>query len=77
MERAFPTAALSHAPVRYHGRTLLTPFASSPSWRLSDELMYQNLLGPLGKVPSAWAESIFVDPVADVAILGRPDTCSA
>jgi hypothetical protein len=38
-----------------------------------DERTYQNLLGPLGSEPNVWAECLFVDPVADLAILGSPD----
>jgi hypothetical protein len=35
---------------------------------------YINLLGPLGcKRPKVWAECVFVDPVADLAVLGSPD----
>jgi hypothetical protein len=33
-----------------------------------------NVLGPLGcKKPTVWAECLFVDPIADVAVLGEPD----
>ena len=35
---------------------------------------YQELLGPLGEQqPTVWAECMFVDPVADIAVLGKPD----
>jgi hypothetical protein len=35
---------------------------------------YADLLGPLGAAESSvWAECRFVDPVADIAVLGRPD----
>ena len=37
------------------------------------EKTYKKLLGPLGSAPSIWAECVFVDPVADVAVLGQPD----
>lgn len=37
------------------------------------ELTYQALLGPLGGEPTVWAECLFADPIADVAVLGRPD----
>jgi hypothetical protein len=37
------------------------------------EKTYKKLLGQLGTVPSIWAECVFVDPVADVAVLGPPD----
>jgi hypothetical protein len=32
------------------------------------------LLGPLGAEPTVLAECLFVDPVADIAVLGSPDT---
>jgi hypothetical protein len=34
---------------------------------------YQALLAPLGAEPTAWAECRFVDPIADIAVLGTPD----
>ena len=34
---------------------------------------FANLLGPLDEKPTVWAECLFVDPVADIAILGEPD----
>jgi len=37
------------------------------------ETTYPNLLAPLGKKPSVWAECLFFDPVSDLAILGEPD----
>jgi hypothetical protein len=39
-----------------------------------EELTYINLLGSLGDDPSISAECLFVDPVADLAVLGCPDT---
>jgi len=38
-----------------------------------EELTYQALLGPLGATPTVWAECLFADPVADIAVLGAPD----
>jgi len=38
-----------------------------------EDLMYAKLLGPLGAEPTVWAECVFVDPVADLAVLGSPD----
>lgn len=35
---------------------------------------YANLLAPLGKEPSVWTQCLFFDPVADVAVLGEPDS---
>ena len=37
------------------------------------ERTYQNLIGPLGESPSVWAECLFADPIADIAVLGEPD----
>jgi hypothetical protein len=37
------------------------------------ERTYRPLLGQLGEAPSVWAELLFADPIADVAILGPPD----
>jgi hypothetical protein len=39
----------------------------------TEERTYQNLLGRLGEEPSVWAECVFVDPIADIAVLGEPD----
>src|SRR5437867_2361147 len=40
----------------------------------TEERTYAKLLGPLGrKKPTVWAECLFVDPVADIAVLGPPD----
>jgi hypothetical protein len=41
---------------------------------LSIEVTYKNLVGPLdAKAPDVWAECLFVDPVADIAVLASPD----
>jgi hypothetical protein len=38
------------------------------------ERTYERLLGPLdAKEPTVWAECLFVDPIADLAVLGIPD----
>jgi hypothetical protein len=37
------------------------------------ERTYQALLGPLEVEPTVWAECLFADPIADVAVLGMPD----
>ena len=39
----------------------------------AEERTYQNLIGPLDEAPTVWAECLFVDPVADIAVLGEPD----
>ena len=39
----------------------------------TEERTYSGLLGPIGGEPTVWAECLFVDPVADIAVLGSPD----
>jgi hypothetical protein len=39
----------------------------------TEERTYSNLLGRLHNQPNVWAECLFVDPVADIALLGCPD----
>jgi hypothetical protein len=41
--------------------------------RYIHEETYQNLLGPLRGIPTVWTACLFVDPIADVAVLGQPD----
>jgi hypothetical protein len=40
----------------------------------SEERTYPRLLGPLGEEPSVSTECVFVDPVADLAVLGSVDS---
>ena len=56
-------------PERPDGQKLPPPHGFSD---LSDRT-YANLLAPLGEQPSVWCECLFVDPIADVAVLGTPD----
>jgi hypothetical protein len=37
------------------------------------ERTYQPILGPLGEKPTVWAELLFADPIADIAVLASPD----
>jgi hypothetical protein len=39
-----------------------------------EERTYANLLAALGAEPRVWAECLFADPVADIAVLGAPDS---
>lgn len=39
----------------------------------ADARLYANLLGTIGTKPTGWAECLFVEPVADLAVLGTPD----
>jgi len=41
--------------------------------RYVEETTYKRLLGPLGGKRTVWAECRFVDPIADIAVLGQPD----
>jgi hypothetical protein len=44
-------------------------------WSYLHERTYQRVLGPLGKAkPTVWAECLFADPLADIAVLGSPDS---
>lgn len=48
----------------------MPPRAAASFWH---ERTYSNLLGTLNGKPEVWAECLFVDPVADIAVLGEPD----
>jgi hypothetical protein len=39
----------------------------------AEELTYPKLLAPLGGNPWVWAQCLFVDPTADIAVLGSPN----
>src|SRR5436309_8411632 len=40
----------------------------------TEERTYPGLLGPLGGEPTVWAECLFVDPIADLAVLCGPNS---
>jgi hypothetical protein len=42
-----------------------------------EDRTYLNLLGPLGQKPAVAAECQFIDPIADIAVLGPPDPDAA
>jgi hypothetical protein len=55
----------------YHCLPHLPP---APPWLYTEEeRTYPKLLAPLGKKPRVWAECLFADPIADIAVLGAPD----
>ena len=56
-------------PERPDGQRLPPPHGFS----YTEERTYSNLLAPLGEQPSVWCECLFVDPIADIAVLGSPD----
>ena len=39
-----------------------------------EDRTYKALLGPLGQEPTVWAECLFADLIADIAVLGEPDS---
>ena len=41
--------------------------------RDAEDGTYTALLAPLGAKPTVWAACLFVDPIADIAVLGQPD----
>jgi hypothetical protein len=57
-------------PVDSDDRLVLPP--SHPG-RYVHEETYQKLLGLLSSEPTVWTRCLFVDPVADIAMLGSPD----
>lgn len=66
--------------IEHHGtRYVLTAAHCLPKlppahpWSYTEERTFQDLLAPLGETPTVWAECLFVDPVADIAVLGQPD----
>jgi hypothetical protein len=51
------------------------PFLPPPHLaRFREEETYPRLIGPLGADPSISAACVFADPVADIAVLGPPDS---
>jgi hypothetical protein len=38
-----------------------------------EERTYKALLAPFGSTAAVWAECLFADPIADIAVLGTPD----
>jgi hypothetical protein len=42
-------------------------------WAYTKEVTYEALVGPLGQEPTVWAECVFADPIADLAVLSAPD----
>jgi hypothetical protein len=38
-----------------------------------EKLTYQELIGPLDGKSTVWAQCLFADPIADIAVLGAPD----
>jgi hypothetical protein len=56
---------------------LLNDDAGLPSchpWRSLAEATYPDLLGSLEASPTIWAQCLYVEPIADLAVLGAPDS---
>lgn len=61
------------------GRRIITaahclPYLPPAHRLMSHERTYAKLVGPRDVEPTVWAECLFVDPVADVAVLASPDS---
>jgi hypothetical protein len=50
------------------------PLPPSMNFSHLEERTYQKLLGPLGSRPTVWGECFFADPIADIAVIGEPDS---
>ena len=70
-ERVIITAAhcLEHA-LLVNGTEGLPPCHPD---RYSVDETYKSLLGRLGEELTVWAQCLFADPIADIAVLGQPD----
>ena len=66
----FVLTAAHCLPRDTEGRVRLPP-AHAMSY--THERTYPNLLGPLGARPTVSAKCLFVDPIADIAVLDSPD----
>jgi hypothetical protein len=69
MRGRYVVTAAHCLPKRSDGQRLPPPHGFSRT----EERTYKNLLAPLGKRPSVWCECLFLDPIADIAVLGSPD----
>jgi hypothetical protein len=52
----------------------LPHFTPRNAFAYTEQRTYKTLLGPLGADATVWAECLFVDPIADIAVLGEPDS---
>jgi hypothetical protein len=77
--RRLPPIGYRERPLFVTQRLVITaahclPFLPSAFALLEpEEHTYRALLGPLDAEPTAAAECLFVDPIADLAVLGEPD----
>jgi hypothetical protein len=49
------------------------PTIPEPLMRGEWDETFQDVLGPLGGAPTVWVECLYVDPISDIAVLGKPD----
>jgi hypothetical protein len=72
--RGFVVESLSNRVVITAAHCLPRP----PCFGRADQYkaMCANVLGPLDQKPTVWAECLFADPIADIAVLGEPDAGS-
>jgi len=54
-------------PLDGNGYLKLTP------GHVTHEKTYKKFLGPLGAEPTVWCDCLFVNPINDIAVLGRPE----
>ena len=71
--RGFIVYGPSHDPIIITAGHCLPSFPPCHGSSYADERTYRALLGPLDKAPTIWAECLFADPIADVAVVGPPD----
>jgi hypothetical protein len=50
----------------------LPSFPACPGALYVEKRTYKRLLGPIGSKSLVWAECLFADPIADIAVLGPP-----
>jgi hypothetical protein len=51
----------------------LPTFPPAHAGSYTQDKTYPDLIGILGKEPNVWAECLYADPIADIAVLGSPD----
>ena len=62
-----------HYPVIVTAMHCLPEMPPATSLSYLDERTYEGLVGPVDEAPTHTAEILFVDPVADIAVLAEPD----
>src|ERR1700732_513457 len=63
----------------YSGDRMIVTASHCLPWRaewwedFSEPRIFPDLLAPIGSEPNIWAECLFINPIADLAILGEVD----